>query len=111
MQRSKKKIRNGGTDRLLTLLVTVLVKYGMGALVFLLNFGLRLAAGPVLLQGWPEAGACHASASFLEIRYGGLQAVYLVTLTQLAVASAWRPAGTEAASVVGAPRRRGGHLR
>ena len=75
-----------------------------------MKLALRLAAGPdALLQGWSEVGACHASTGFLEIRYGALQAVYLVALVKLAVASAWRPAG-EATSVVGAPRRRGGHL-
>ena len=70
-----------------------------------MNFGLRLTVGPaILLQGWSDVGASHASTGFLEIRYGGLQAVYLVPLVKLAVASAGRPAG-EAAGVVGAPRR------
>ena len=70
-----------------------------------MNFGLRLTASPaILLLGWSDVGASHASAGFLEIRYGGLQAVYLVPLVKLAVASAGRPAG-EATGVVGAPHR------
>ena len=70
-----------------------------------MNLGLRLAAGPaILLQGWSEVGACHASAGFLEIGYGSLQAVYLVALVNLAVACAGWPA-SKATGVVGAPRR------